>query len=36
MNIILDMDYPEIFNYKVPRDAPLPTGEPIEKLAEEE
>ena len=30
------MDYPEIFNYKVNRDAPLPTGEPIEKLAEVE
>jgi len=36
MNVILGMDYPEIFNYKVPKDAPLPTGEPIEKLAEEE
>jgi hypothetical protein len=35
-NIILDTDYPEIFNYKLDRDAPLPTGEPIEKLAEEE
>ena len=34
-NAILDMDYPEIFNYKVDRDAPLPTGEPIEKLNEE-
>jgi hypothetical protein len=30
------MDYPEIFNYKVSKDAPLPTAEPIEKLAEEE
>ena len=36
MNVILGMDYPEIFNYKVSKDAPLPTGEPIEKLAEEE
>ena len=36
MNVILGMVYPEIFNYKVPKDAPLPTGEPIEKLAEEE
>jgi adenylate cyclase len=35
-NVILDMDYPEIFNYRVARDAPLPTGEPIEKLNEEE
>jgi adenylate cyclase len=34
-NVILDMDYPEIFNYKVDRHAPLPTGEPIEKLNEE-
>jgi hypothetical protein len=34
-NVILDMDYPEIFNYRVDRDAPLPTGEPIEKLNEE-
>jgi hypothetical protein len=33
---MFDMDYPEIFNYKVNRDAPLPTGEPIEKLAEVE
>jgi hypothetical protein len=30
------MDYPEIFNYRVNRDAPLPTGEPIDKLADEE
>ena len=36
MNVILDMDYPEIFNYKVGKDEPLPTGEPIDKLAEEE
>ena len=36
MNVILDMDYPEIFNYKVDKDEPLPTGEPIDKLAEEE
>jgi hypothetical protein len=36
MNVILGMDYAEIFNYKVSKDAPLPTGEPIEKLAEEE
>jgi hypothetical protein len=35
-NVILDMDFPEIFNYKVDRDAPLPTGEPVEKLVEEE
>jgi hypothetical protein len=30
------MDYPKIFNYKLDTYAPLPTGEPIEKLAEEE
>jgi hypothetical protein len=34
-NVILDMDFPEIFNYKVDRDAPLPSGEPAEKIAEE-
>jgi hypothetical protein len=31
-NVILDMDFPEIFKYKVDIDAPLPTGEPVEKL----
>lgn len=35
-NVILDMDFPEIFNYKVDIDAPLPTGEPVDRLAEEE
>jgi hypothetical protein len=34
-NVILDMDFPEIFNYKVDRKAPLPSGEPAEKIAEE-
>jgi hypothetical protein len=34
-NVILDMDYPEIFVYKVDRNALLPTGQPIEKLNEE-
>ena len=29
-------DFPELSNYRVDRDAPLPTGEPIDKLAEEE
>jgi hypothetical protein len=29
------MDFPEIFKYQVDRNAPLPTGEPIEKLIEE-
>ena len=35
-NVIMDMDFPEIFNYKVDRGAPLPTGEPLERLTEEE
>jgi hypothetical protein len=35
-NIILDMDFPELMKYKVDRNAPLPSGEPIEELAEEE
>ena len=34
-NIILDIDFPEIFKYEVDRNAPLPTGEPIDKLAYE-
>jgi hypothetical protein len=34
-NVILNMDVNELMNYKVDRDAPLPSGEPIEKLAEE-
>ena len=33
-NVILDMDFPEIFNYKVDREAPLPSGESVEKIAE--
>jgi hypothetical protein len=32
-NVILNMDVNELMKYKVDRDAPLPTGEPIEKLA---
>jgi hypothetical protein len=35
-NVILDMNFPEILRYKVDIDAPLPTGEPVEKLVEEE
>jgi hypothetical protein len=35
-NVIVDTSSPEIFNYKVDRGAPLPTGEPLEKLIEEE
>ena len=34
-NVILNMDINELMKYKVERDAPLPTGEPIDKLAEE-
>jgi sporulation protein YlmC with PRC-barrel domain len=35
-NVILNMDINELMSYKMDRDAPLPSGEPIEKLAEEE
>jgi sporulation protein YlmC with PRC-barrel domain len=35
MNVIIGKDFPEVAKYKVPRDAPLPTGEPIEVIAEE-
>jgi sporulation protein YlmC with PRC-barrel domain len=35
-NVILDMDFPEIFKYKVEHDVLLPTGEPIETLVNEE
>ena len=35
-NVILDMNFPEIFDYKVDRNAPLPTGEPVETLDNEE
>ena len=34
-NVILDINFPEIFRYQVDRNAPLPTGEPIEKVVEE-
>jgi hypothetical protein len=30
------MDVNELMKYKVDRNEPLPTGEPIEKLSEEE
>ena len=29
------MDFPEIFKYQVDRNAPLPTGESVEKINEE-
>jgi hypothetical protein len=32
-NVILNMNINEMMKYKVDRDAPLPSGEPIEKLA---
>jgi sporulation protein YlmC with PRC-barrel domain len=35
-NVILDMNFPEIFDHKVDRNAPLPTGEPVEILSNEE
>jgi hypothetical protein len=35
-NVIVGIDFPELLKYKVDRNAPLPTGEPIDKLAEEE
>lgn len=35
-NVILGMNYNEAFKYKVDRNAPLPTGESVEKLAEEQ
>ena len=31
-NVILGMDYKDVFQYKVDRNAPLPTGEPVDKL----
>ena len=33
-NVILNMEVDELMRYKVDRDAPLPSGESIEKLAE--
>jgi hypothetical protein len=35
-NVILGMDWKELFKYKVDKNEPLPTGEPIDKLAQEE
>jgi hypothetical protein len=34
-NVIVGIDFPELLKYKVERNAPLPTGEPIDKLSEE-
>ena len=33
-NVILGMDYNDVFKYKVDRNAPLPPGESVEKLGE--
>ena len=35
MNVIVGKNFPELLKYKVDRDAPLPTGEPIKAIAEE-
>ena len=35
-NVIVGIDFPELLKYKVDRNAPLPTVEPIYKLAEQE
>ncbi len=35
-NVILGMNYQDVFQHRVDRNAPLPTGEPVEKLADEE
>ncbi len=35
-NVFLGMDWKELFKYKVDKNAPLPTGEPVDKLAKEE
>lgn len=32
MNVILKIDFPEIFKYEVEKSAPLPSGEPIETV----
>jgi len=34
-NVIVGIDFPELLKYRVDRNAPLPTGEPIDILAEE-
>jgi hypothetical protein len=34
-NIIVGKDFPELFKYRVDKNAPLPTGEPIDSLADE-
>jgi hypothetical protein len=35
-NVILGMDWDQLYTYKVDKNSPLPSGEPIDKLVEEE
>ena len=35
-NVILGMDWDELFKYKVDKDTPLPSGESVDNLAQEE
>ena len=35
MNVILGIDFPEVYKYRVDRDSPLPTGEPASDLDKE-
>jgi hypothetical protein len=35
MNVILNLDFPEIHKYAVNKDSPLPTGEPLHAINEE-
>jgi hypothetical protein len=35
MNVILKIDFPAIFNYEVDKEAPLPSGKPIETVEAE-
>ena len=32
MNVIIKIDFPDIYKYEVPKEAPLPTGESIESI----
>jgi hypothetical protein len=34
-NVIIGTDYKDVFKYKVDRNVPLPTGEPVDRLADE-
>jgi hypothetical protein len=34
-NVIVDIDFPEIYKYQVDKNAPLPTGEPVDKINKE-